>query len=60
MSARHDMTDPKTMLHLTITAHLHTPTDLCPTLISYEPGSIFGTLETVFGILVPSSQCWPL
>jgi len=48
------MTEPKTMIDLTFTAHLHVPADLCPTFSLYKPGSIFSTLETAFGSLVPS------
>ena len=42
------------MADLTFTARLHIPTDLCPTFSSYKPGSVFGTLETVFETLVHS------
>lgn len=56
------------------TVHLHVPTDLCPTLSLYKPGSFFSILEIVFGSLIlylPScslteinpfliSQCWSL
>lgn len=40
------------MMGLTPTAHLHAPTDLCPTLFLCNPASIFGSLETVFETLV--------
>lgn len=49
--ARPHVTDPKKMVHLTFTAHLHGPTDLCPSFSFYKPGKIFGTLETIFEIL---------
>ena len=49
LPARPCVTDPKTMIHLTFTAHLHIVTKPCPTFSLYEPRSIFSTLETIFG-----------
>ena len=40
-------------MDLPFTAHLHVPTDLCPTFSSYKPESIFGTLETISELLDP-------
>lgn len=50
-SARPHVTDPKTVLHLTFTAHLQAPTDLSPTLSFCKPAGIFSILETVFETL---------
>lgn len=46
------MIDPTTIIGLTFAAHLHVPTDLCPTFALYKLGSIFRTLETGFQALV--------
>lgn len=46
------VSDPKTMIHLTFTVLSHVPTHLCPTFSSYKPGSMLDTLETVFERLV--------
>lgn len=50
--ARPCLTDPKTMINLTLTAQLHVPTELCPLFSLYKPGSIVSTFETVFDMLV--------
>lgn len=50
--ARRRVTDPMKTVRPTSSAHLHGRTDLGPSLASCEPGSVFGTLETVLGMLV--------
>lgn len=46
--------DSKMIIRLTSTAYLHIPTHPCPVFSLYKPGSISGTLETVFETLIGS------
>ena len=45
--------DGPQMIHLTFTAQLRVPTDLCPTLSLDKPWSVFSSLETILVCCLP-------